>query len=180
MRSAIALAVCFLLSVGTCTLFAEPGNVALLYKNTSPIKVYLGEFKNTSGQDAVTPEMLKKEIEKSLLNRRSVRFSVVTNPAESDVQVTGEIKIFKYLEKGPLKITPSAGGIVLDAAVTMVTNYVELEVAFDVIDTKSGASVWKDVNNLYDKKILKREESIPHICDKMARHFVSECFGKGK
>lgn len=180
MRRAIVLAACFILSVGTCALFAEPGNVALLYKGTSPIKVYLGEFKNTSGQNTVTPEMFKKSIEQILINRKSVKFSVVGSPAGSDVQVTGDIKIYKYAEKGPLKITPSAAGIVLDAAATMVGNYVELEVAFDVTDTKNGKSVWKDVNNMYDKRPMTPEESVPYICEKMARRFVVECFGKGK
>ncbi|MCM8791052.1 MAG: hypothetical protein NC938_05055 [Candidatus Omnitrophica bacterium] len=146
--------------------------------NKQPIKVYLASFSNESGEKDLKVDELKQEVEKAFANRKSVRFEIVKSPAESDVQVFGIIKKFQYLTKDPVRPAISVALMALDAAIT--ENFVEMDVQFTIINTKTGALIWKDNVVRFLKRSMTRAQSIPLIYDKIARAFVSKSFGKGR
>ncbi len=143
-----------------------------------PVKVYIKDIIDESGQLKLASEPFKKELENSLHERRSIKFLVVNNAAESDIQIAAVIKNFKYMEKGVFKPSPGVGTMLLDAAATMSQNYVEMSVEFTVIDSKTGQTLWKNTISQYLKKIMTEAESKPLIYDAVTRTFVWKCFGK--
>ena len=161
---------------------AAEGTIGWMFKDKinekAPVKVYIKEIVNQSGQSQIVPEAFRKALEKSLGERRSIKFSVVNSPAESDIEITAVITNFKYLEKGIFKPSPGIGTMLLDAAATMAGNYVEMAVEYAVIDTKSDKTLWKGTISEYIKKKMTRDESIPLIYDAVTRVFIWKCFGK--
>jgi hypothetical protein len=174
--------VCFVLAIisilfAHSTAHAESGTLWKLADRTGVIKVFVYQPINESGQGFIA-DSLKKAIESALRNRKSVKFQVVETPAESDVEVEILIKKFMYMERGPLKPTPSIGTTLLDAAATVTENYAEVTADFIVKEAKTGTILWKDILNPYLKRKMQPMESIPLISDKVASHFVWKCFGK--
>jgi len=177
MLKKVALGAFLMLFVGQSLAFAE-GQIGHRFKKHPTVKVYLADFTNESGQAQISADTFKENVEKSFLKRKSMNFEVVKTPSESHVQVSCIIKKYQYLDKGPLKMTPSIPGIALDAMATQTGNYVEMEAAFTVTDTKNNAVVWNGIVSEYIKKPMTPENSIPMIYDKVSRNFVAECFGK--
>ncbi|MDO8525284.1 MAG: hypothetical protein Q7S07_02210 [Candidatus Omnitrophota bacterium] len=156
---------------------AEGGDLWRLADKTGSIKVFINAPVNESGQGFAADD-LKGALESTLLNRKSTKFEIARVPEGSDLQVATVIKSFMYMEKGPLKPTPSIGTTLLDAAATMTENYAEMSVDFVVTDTRTNLLLWKDTLNPYLKKRMTPEESIPLIAERIASHFVWKCFGK--
>lgn len=160
--------------------YAAQGELGAKLKNQEPVKVYLGDFPCKVTQSGVTSEAYKKFLQDALVQRKSLKFSPVNNPAESLIQITGSVKSYQYLERGPLKVTPSAGMTALDAVQTATCNYAEMEADYVVTNTKTGEVLWKDTLNVYLKKVMTPAESIPLIYDKITKSFIKNCFGKPK
>jgi hypothetical protein len=173
-RAAAAIvALCFALtaSYGYCH---ELTDMAL---SKRPIKVFLGEFSNDSGQAQIAPDAFRNEVEKALKDRRSVSFVIVKSVPESDVQVSAAIKGYQYLEKDPVK--PSLGMIMAIDAVTS-ENYAELSAEFTVVNTATGGVALKEDITGFVKRMMTPAESVPLVYDKLARKFVADSFGKGE
>ena len=173
----LILALCIFSFIGLTAAFAQDEPIGRMFK-TEPVKVYIKDVVNQSGQSQITPEAFKKALEQSLHQRRAIKFEIVNNAADSDIQVTAIINKYQYLVKGPLKPSPGIETTLLDAAATMSANYVEMTVDYSVTDTKSGKELWKHTVNEYIKKKMTPEESIPLIYDVVTRTFVWKCFGK--
>lgn len=165
-----------LFAYGTAS--AEEGQLWRLADDKGCIKVFIAQPVNESDQAQILPDSLKKAIETTLLNRKSTKFVITTDPKDSDIQVSSIIKQFKYLDKGPFKPTPGIGTTLLDAAASMTANYVEMTTLFTVTRTSSGEILWQDTLNPYIKQRMTPQESISVIAEKMARHFLWKCFGK--
>lgn len=157
---------------------ASNAELSSLINNKNPVKAYLKDFANQSGQSQIIPEEYKKILESALLNRKAVKFEIVKSPELSDVQISGVIKKYQYLERGPMKVSPGAGTMLLDMAATATHNYVEMEVEFTITDTKTNKALWKDTVSAYIKKVMTPEESVPLIYDKISRNFLWKSFGK--
>ena len=173
---------CLFFFTGFSLGLAEEGTIGSLFNNrishNIPVKVYIKEVINQTGQSQVMPEDFKKELKQSLHQRRSIKFEVVNSQAESDIQMSAVIKSYQYLEKGRFKPSPGIGTMLLDAAATMSQNYVEMAVEYTVIDAKSGKILWHNMISEYIKKKMTLEESVPLIYDAVTRAFVWKCFGK--
>lgn len=176
------LIVMMLFFMGFSLVTAMEDTIGFLFKDKIkdriPVKVYIKDVVNQSGQGQLAPETFRNILGQSLLKRRSIKFDVVNSPAESDIQVSAIIKSYKYMERGPLKPSLSIGVMFADAAATASQNYVEMETEYSVIDTKSGKMLWDNTISEYLKKKMTPEESIPMICDAVTRAFVWKCFGK--
>lgn len=157
--------------------FAQGEPIGSLFKGKQPIKVYIKEVLNESGQDQVTPELFKKTLQESLLNRKLLKFEITDNPAESDIQVAVLIKKYRYAERGTVKPIPGIS-MIFDAAAAMTENYAEMSAEYTVTDTESNNVLWHSTVNENLKKVMTPEESVPLICNKIARTFVWKCFGR--
>ena len=178
----LASVICMLAFIGVSLGVAGAETIGWLFndkiEDNIPVKVYIKEVINQSGQNQVIPDAFKKELAVSLSERRSIKFEVVDRPAESDIEVSALIKSYQYMERGPFKPNPGIGTMVLEAAATATQNYVEMAVEYTVSDTKSGKTLWRNTVNEYLKKNMTPEESVPLIYDAVARAFVWKCFGK--
>ncbi|MFA5144265.1 MAG: hypothetical protein WC522_08925 [Candidatus Omnitrophota bacterium] len=168
---------CLIAFSGLAAAFAQEEPIGRMFK-TEPVKVYIKEIQNQSGQNTVTPEILRKALEQSLNQRRAIKFQVVKTPAESDVQIAAVITKYQYLERGPFKPNPGIGTMLLEAAATASHNYVELAVDYTVTDARGEKQLWQKTISEYIKKNMTPDESIPLICDAGTRAFVWKCFGK--
>ena len=172
------LVVCALCFICFEQAHAKGITIGRLFEGKTPVKVYVSSITNESGQSQVSVDLFKKTLEDSLNNRKAIDFDTVSDPAVSDVQVTAVIKKYQYLERGPFKPSIGIGTMLADAAATATSNYVEMDVLYTITDTKSGKVLWSDNVADYIKKAMMPEESIPLICDKIDRAFISQCFGR--
>ena len=181
MRSKIswlALALFAFLALNQRLSYGEDDELSELVNSKDTIKVHISGYSNESGHEKIESEDFKKSVENALRQRKSVNFQIVNTPEESDVQISGTIKKYQYLERGPMKVNPSPTGILLDMAATATANYVEMEIESVIKSTKTDKILWKDKVSAYIKKVMTPEESIPLIYDKMSRMFLWKSFGK--
>lgn len=182
MMKKVVFVLCILSLVGLSFVLAKEETIGSLFKgkieDKIPVKVYIKEVINQSGQSQVMPEAFTKALEKSLHQRRSIKFEVINNQAESDIQMSAVIKKYQYLVRGPLKPSPGIETTLLDAAATATQNYVEMSVEYAVVDTKTNKVLWQNTISEYIKKTMTPEESIPLIYDVVTRTFIWKCFGK--
>lgn len=143
-----------------------------------PIKVFIKEVKNGSGQKEIVPDAFKTALEVSLKARKAIPFEIVGDASQSMIQITAVISHYQYLERGPFKPSPGIETTLLDAAATMTENYVEMAVDYTVVGTKTGETLWTHTINEYLKKEMTPAESIPLISDIVTRTFIWRCFGK--
>ena len=176
-KAFMVLSIIASLAFGQQAAMAEGGQLWRLAEKSGVIKVFLGNFTNDSGQSQVSPEEFRKAVGDMLINRQSTKFQIVNAPADSDIQVSAIVQKYRYLDRGPLKVTPGLTTL-LDAAATATANYVDMIAVFTVVDTKTNAVLWKDTIEPYAKKEMSAAESIPVIYEKCAKHFVWKCFGK--
>lgn len=159
-------------------LFGEDGGLSRLASGKQPIKVFIKDVSDESGDETIKEEEFRNVLEKSLLDRKSVDFDIVKNIEQCDVYICAILKKYQYLERGPLKITPSIQGMLLDAAASATENYAEMEAEFLVAEAKTNRQLWKDKISSYEKKVMTQAESVPIIYDKVARRFLWQSFGK--
>ena len=177
MRKALGVAAVAVALVMTASSICYGNELQVMAQEKHPIKVFIKDFSNDSGQAQLSTADLMKEVEKAFKNRQSVSFAIVKTPQESDVEVSASIKSYQYMEKDPVK--PSISFIMALDAVTS-ENYAEMVVEFTVTDTKSGNVAWKETVTSYIKRMMTPAESIPAVYDRAARDFVAKAFGKGE
>ena len=170
--AAALLAVSLAVSAGHCSDI----DLRAMSHSKQPIKVFVKDFSNESGQAQVSAADFKKEVEKAFVGRKSVSFVLAKSPQESDVVVSAVIRGYKYMDKDPIK--PSINVIMALDAVT-IENYAELSADFTVTDSKTGSVLWQENVESYVKKTMTPAESLPMVYNKLARHFVAKAFGKG-
>jgi len=166
------------LFVGTAA-FAEYAKLTHLAKSKEPVKVYVGDFTNEVGEK-LSIELFRSELEKAFTNRKSTTFVIVKDPAASTIQVTGIVKKYQYMDRGPFKPNPGIGTMALDMAATASHNYVEIETTFTITDTATKSVVWQDSVATYVKKNMTEEQAKIRIMDRVDRDFIAKAFGKGK
>lgn len=175
-RIAAAVAV-FALSGALAAGAGYGDGIQSLAMNKQPIKVFIKDVSNESGQAQVVADDFMKELEKAFANRKSVSFAIAKTIQDSDVAVMAVIKSYQYLKNDPVK--PSLSFIMaLDAATS--ENFAEMAADFTVTDSKNGSVLWQENVTSYVKRMMSPEESMPLVYDKLARHFVSKAFGKGE
>jgi hypothetical protein len=175
----IAVLAAFLFVAGAAISgYAEENPLRQMAMEKSLIKVYVKDIGNLSNNDAISADAFKKEIEQSFSERASVKFEVVPNASDSDVQISGNIKQCQYMTRGPFKPSIGIGTMMAEAAATATENYADMLVNISVTDTKTGKELWNNDVYDYERKIMTAEESYPIIFDKVARKFVGKAFGK--
>jgi hypothetical protein len=158
--------------------FASENDLSGLVNNKDAIKVFVGDFANRSGQEQVSAEVFRKAVESVLLKRKAVKFQLVKDASAGDVVISGAIKKYEYLKNDPITSYAGVGGFMLDAATT--ENYARMDVEFTVTDPKTKRVLWKDDITNFIKRMMTPAESIPLICEKVARTFLAKSFGKRK
>jgi len=158
--------------------YAGDNNLSYLAKDDKPIKVYLKDFGNESGQSQIQPEDFKKALEHALLNRRAVNFRIAQSAEAADIQISATIKKYLYSKTDPVTPSVSPWMLALDAATT--ENYAEMAAEFTVTDAKTGKALWNGTVSAFIKHMMTPAESVPKIYEKLSRVFLWKSFGKPK
>ena len=175
-RRIAVLALAFFFAVSACS-FAETVQLSDIVKGgSSEVNVFVKGFTNEAGDKKIIAEDFKKNFENALLNRKSITFKISDNPASSDIQISGIIKKYQYLENDPINSFAGAGGLLLDAATT--ENYAELEVEITVTNSRTNKVIWHDTVVSYIERMMTPEESVQLVYNKVSRNFLWKCFGK--
>lgn len=160
----------------TYNAFSQDNELSRFTDSKKPISVYLQNFVNESGQPQVKADEFKKTFERSLLNRKSVKFTLASSPEASDLQISCVIKKYEYLKDDPVNSLAGPTAILLDAATR--ENYAGMSAEFTVVDTKSGSTLWKNTLSAFVEKMMTPDESVPLVYDKLSRTFLWKSFGK--
>lgn len=92
----IVFLICF---VPLQTAFPDSSSIGYLFKGNFPTKVYVKDVINESDQDTGLAQQLKKGLESALSARKTTKFELVKNPAESEIQIAASIKTCKDPKK---------------------------------------------------------------------------------
>jgi hypothetical protein len=172
----LGVAAALLLFSSSLCLAAEENSLSALTNSGKPIKVYVKDFANESGQSQIDAAAFKNAFETALKNRKAVTFEIVPSADASDVEISGIIKKYLYSETDPINSYASTATLVVDALTT--ENYAELTVDFTVTDAKSGNVLWNKNLMSYVERKMTPGESIPLVYDKLSRDFLWKSFGK--
>lgn len=173
----ITAVVCALCCIAAVSFAAKDAAIGSLFDGKRVVNVYVDKVVNESGEREISADAYRKSLEKSLTERKSMHFNVVTERAASDISVAAVITDYQYLERGPFHPTPGIGTTLLDAAATATANYVDMTVEYTVTDTASGEVLWHDTLTRHLKKVMTPAESVPLIFDQASRFFIWKCFG---
>ena len=168
-----AVAACLVFSCAA--VFAAEANLYDQWSHKSQVKICVLDIKPAEGKKADVAG-LKKEIEKTLQNRKSIHFVVLPDRAGADIVVEGEVLDFYWTDHDPVDMLMGAGAAAYDAMT--IENYARMDAHFKVTDA-TGKTVWEDKPAAtITSKTLTEAESPARINEDMGKVFVSACFGK--
>lgn len=143
------------------------------------VKVYVAEVKDATQTHELDPAMVKTRMEKSLGDRKSIKFQIVPTAAEADLTIETQIAGFTWSDHDPVDMLVGVGGTAMDAAV--VEDYAAIEATVTVSDVKSNQPVWKKkLFATVTKKPMPKEDSKPLAIDSFLKVFIRDCFSKRK
>jgi hypothetical protein len=146
-----------------------------LVKTGRIVKVWIGQFLNSTGNKEIKPGDFADALEDALRERKSANFVLVANPADADIWISGDIEKYIYQDVDPIDMALGWGGLAMDAVVK--ENYVGLEIAYTVKDPKTGRAIWsKTLRPSITKADMPEEGCLQLILAEGAREFVSRCF----
>ena len=151
-------------------------DVSRILKNKDSISVHVSGFADDTGGTRISANDFKQSFEAALLKRKSIKFEIAKNHEASDIEISGTIKKYQYLASDPVTTFASPTGLLLDAMTT--ENYVTMETEFQVVETRTRQTIWKDRVSAFLKRKMTKDESVPLIYDKLSRTFLWKCFGK--
>ena len=176
LKNKIVLAVSVLFILTSSVSGAGSIDVSRILKNKDSMSVYLAVFSDETGGTQISANDFKKAFESALRMRKAVKFEITKIPDASDIQISGTIKKYQYLASDPVTTFASPTGLLLDAMTT--ENYVTMETEFQVVETRTRQTIWKDRVSAFLKRKMTKDESVPLIYDKLSRTFLWKCFGK--
>ena len=160
--------------------FRRVKNLYSRAQNNKPVTVYIGPVNDEHGENLLSPEILKKAIEKYMAQRRTENFQMKNDPSEADLLVEINILKYRYLEDDPVdQITGGITGIIVDAAVKQP--YADVTAEISVTDKKKGKVVWeKQLPASITETGMTPEDAPEKVSHILAKQFVFRCFGKPK
>ena len=155
---------------------ATASNLYDFVSNMRTVNLKVNQFSASGETGEIDARKLTDILKTALSERKSVKFSIVDNAGAADLEISGEITDFIYLEKDPIDIFIPAG-LVLDLLTTQ--SYARLRFKIKVHDIKKDKIVFeKLLKATITKAGMSREESIPLITKRAAKVSIIECFGK--
>lgn len=159
----------------TVAFAAETTNLYGEWSSKGQVKIFVVEPLPAQGKKADVVA-LKKELEKALQNRKSIRFVIAPDKAAADLVVESQVLDFYWTDHDPVDMLMGAASIAYDAAT--IENYARMDANFKVSD-KNGKKLWEDkLAATLTSKTLTEAESPTKINEEMAKVFVRDVFGK--
>ena len=173
-----ALGLIFSIALAPAALAAKPKSPYERFVGKN-VKVYVAPVQDATADKAVDAANLRAQIEEAFKSRKSLSFTVVPTPEESQITVQTEITEFMWTDHDPVDMLMGIGGAALDTAV--VEDYARLQANVVVSDTATKKEYWKErVMSTVTKKPMSKTESIPLVSEGFAKTFLREAFSRPK
>lgn len=174
-KIAIVSAVAILLFSAAMVL-AIPAEFKSFLEGRSNIKICV-ELKNSSKDDKVDMDRLKKLIEEAFASRKSHSFVVVSSPAEADLIMRGDITEYVWLDTDPVDQVWGVGPAAMDAATS--DNYARIQAQVEMVDVKHNRVIWSEkVQANVTKHIMPKDASYELVYQRFIRSLMVELFRK--
>ena len=112
-----------------------------LLEKEHPVKTYVSDVTDSSGQAQECIALLKSNLEEMLATRKKISFTVVPDKASADIIMDSDIVEFFWTDTDPVDDITGIVPILLDAAIK--EHYGRLTVVFTITDAVRGRQVWK-------------------------------------
>lgn len=145
-------------------------------KDHSSVKIYV-DIKNSSGDDKVDINLLKKLLEEAFAARKSHKFIVVQTTGDSDLILKGDVTEYVWMKDDPIDQVYGIESAVIDAA--MVENYARIQVQAALVAAKHNRILWSDrVKATMTKDVMPKESSYEIIYPRFIKSIMIEIFKK--
>lgn len=166
---------CMLVSLAVLiTLFPKTGECArkTLYEwlesKSQPVKAYVADVTDSSGQGAECIPVLKKDMEEMLASRKKVTFTIVQDKKDADMILACDVVECFWTDSDPVDEISGLGPVLMDAA--MKENYSRLTAVFTISDGREGAEIWKSkLKATLTGKDVTKENYVQEICARMMK-----------
>lgn len=147
-----------------------------LTKGNQLVKVYIGDFINSSGNNNINVKEFRSALKEAFENRKSANFAVVKTPQEADISIAGEIFEYEYQEVDPLDMAIGWPTLLMDSLDE--SNYVALRVKYVVGDAqKQGRILWtKTLHPSITEENIPEATCLADLLQVAAEQVVSKCF----
>ncbi|MFA5146732.1 MAG: hypothetical protein WC515_05120 [Candidatus Omnitrophota bacterium] len=140
------------------------------------VKVYV-EIKNSSGDEKVDANMLKKLLEEAFAARKSHSFTAVPTAGEADLILRGDITEYVWMESDPVDQVWGLDSAAIDAAI--VENYARIYVKSELVSVKNNKVLWSDkVMGTMTQKVMPKETSYDILYPRFVKSIMTELFKK--
>ena len=112
-----------------------------LIEKDRPIKAYVAEVTDSSGQAGGCIPLLKKDTEEMLASRKRIQFVLAPDKKEADIIMDCDITEFFWTDTDPVDDITGIGPILLDSA--MKESYGRLTCVFTITDAQTGKVLWE-------------------------------------
>lgn len=155
---------------------ADTADFQNFLKDHSTVKVYV-DLKNSSGDNKVDANLLKKLIEEAFTARKAHSFIVVQTAEQADLIFKGDIIEYIWMENDPIDQVYGLETAALDAALS--ENYARIQIQTSLITTKHNRMLWSDrVKATMTKKPMPKEASYELIYPRFVKSAMIEIFRK--
>lgn len=157
--------------------YAAENNLYEMFKEYSPIKVFLKETANEAANPVVNPELFTEGFKDTLKERKEITFLPVESESEADVVIIATIKEFVFSKEAmPLVISP----LLIAADVVNPKSSARFVIDYEIIDPKNSR-VLGEYNNFLTysrrpRKDMTEEAAYKYAVGENARRFILRAF----
>ena len=146
----------------------------------SEVSIYVARPVNGSSHAQMNDtEPLRQALEKTLRERKSVHFNVVSDKSRAELTVETRITGYYWTDKDPVDMLMGTASIAMDIAIE--EGYVRVDAECTVTENKSGKTLWRDTLTATVTGKQVTEKDAPGIgSEDLAKNFVRHAFGKSK
>lgn len=135
-------------------------------------KAFVSDVKNSSGDNNITADEIRTNIEKALTERKSHSFKIVTSEADADILIEVDVTEYFWTENDPVDMVFPPAAAAIDSA--SAENYARLTANIVVKNAKNGNKIWGEkIRAALTDDTMTKEESYSLIAQRLGKDFVA-------
>lgn len=175
-KYAVAVVVFLALFLVASMSYAASEELKNFLKEHNTIKICI-ELKNSSEDDKVDIDRLKELLEKGFASRRSHKFIIVANPAESDIVLKGDVKEYMWTDTDPVDQVWGFGPAAMDAATS--EHYARMQLQTEIVNAKNNRVLWSEkIQANMTKSIMPKDSSYELVYNRFVKTILIQIFKK--
>lgn len=140
------------------------------------VRFYI-EMKNSTSDDKVDKDILKKLLEDGLLARKSHRFVKAEKIEDADLVIKGDIVEYAWAQTDPLDEVWGVGAAAADAVI--LDNYARMQVRVELIKAKNKSVIWSDkIQSNVTQHVMPKDSSYELVYNRFVKSFMITIFKK--